>query len=217
MIERLPAEDVRRFLLARRAVSIFGDTIEECLSEEVRYIRSRAASTNGFSRKRRSRAAAVIAKSRRLCKALLEEAGISHTCIRVALGRLIDYDSGEGEPRVGRPSMLKMWAGNFRAVPLTRAGRAAGHAVTRSRRVARRKANVRQETYRVCAASSFFNRDHLSAHPQPQRQAAMGFKMTWGSASTGSGRFDPPSPSRPTSTFSTRPWPAFCLPRKSAR
>jgi hypothetical protein len=98
IIDRLTAEDARRFFDRQPGSFDFrARAVKKFFSEEVRYIRSaRGFDEWLFPEETLARGGGDCEDLAFLLAALLEHSGISRTCIRVALGRLIDCRNGEG-------------------------------------------------------------------------------------------------------------------------
>jgi hypothetical protein len=183
LIERLSAEDARRF--SSRTPGSFdfrAHTIQKFLSEEVRYLRS----TRGFDEwlfpeETLARGGGDCEDLAFLLAALLDESGISRTCIRVALGRLIDHQSGDGGYHAW--VVYQCEDGGWEILEpalLNRTGRAARDA--RHKKLAR-GATKGKLMPRASATSDIeyvphfvFNRDHLWRIRSRDQQAAMGLK-----------------------------------------
>ena len=183
MIGRLTAEDARRFFDRKPGSFDFrAQVVKEFLSAEVRYIRSaRGFDEWLFPEETLARGGGDCEDLAFLLAALLEESGISRTCIRVALGRLIDYHSQEESYHAW--VVYQCEDGGWEILEpacLNRAGSAARHA----RHIAlaggtvksapRPKAPARRDVEYV--PHFVFNRDHLWRIRSRERQAAMNFK-----------------------------------------
>ena len=183
IIDRLPAADGRRFSARQPGSFDFrAHTIQKFLSEEVRYIRSaRGFDEWLFPEETLARGGGDCEDLAFLLAALLEESGISRTCIRVALGRLIDHHSGEGGYHTWVVYQCEDGGWEIlEPVSLNRAGRAARDA--RHKKLARGpakgkgtpKASSRRDIEYL--PHFVFNRDHLWRIRSCERQAAMGFR-----------------------------------------
>lgn len=183
MISRLSAEDARRFFDRQPGAFDFrAQVIQKFLSEEVRYIRSaRGFDEWLFPEETLARGGGDCEDLAFLLAALLEESGISRTCIRVAMGRLIDHQSGEGGYHAWVVYQCEDGGWQiFEPASLNRSGRAARDA--RHRTLAR--APVKGHLKPAASAKRdieyvphfVFNRDHLWRIRSRERRAAMGFK-----------------------------------------
>jgi hypothetical protein len=182
MVEKLSAADARRFF-ARQPGSFDyrARVVQEFLSGEVAHKPSaRRFDEWLFPEETLARGGGDCEDLAFLLAALLEESGISRTCIRVALGRLVDHKSGEGgyhawvvyQCEDGGWQILEPAALNRKALT-ARAARhkrlAAASAKTRSRTGALADTDIEYVPHFV------FNRDHLWRIRGRDRQPAMGF------------------------------------------
>jgi hypothetical protein len=184
---RLTAEEARRFSDRRAGSFDFrARAIQRFLSEEVRYIRSaRGFDEWLFPEETLARGGGDCEDLAFLLAALLEESGISRTCIRVALGRLVDHRSGEGGYHAWVVYQCEDGGWEIlEPVSLNRSGRTARD--SRHKRLARGPVKGRP----AAGASGrsdieylphfVFNRDHLWRIRSRERRAAMEFKKYLG-------------------------------------
>jgi hypothetical protein len=183
MMGRLTAEDASRFFARQPGSFDFrAHAIQKFLSEEVTCIRSaRGFDEWLFPEETLARGGGDCEDLAFLLAALLEQSGISRTCIRVALGRLIDQQTGEGGYHAW--VVYQCEDGGWEILEpaiLNRSGRAARD--SRHKKLAR----VPVKGKPALGASAkrdieyvphfVFNRDHLWRIRSHEHRAAMDFK-----------------------------------------
>ncbi len=182
MVDQLGAGEARRFVSRGPGSFDFrARVIQGFLSEEVRYLRSaRGFDEWLFPEETLARGGGDCEDLAFLLAALLEESGISRTCIRVALGRLVDHQSGEGGFHAW--VVYQCEDGGWEILEpasLNRSGRAARQA--RHQKLARGpvKGKPRPKTPArrdiEYMPHFVFNRDHLWRIRSSERRAAMDF------------------------------------------
>jgi len=183
MIGRLTAEDARRFFTRQPGAFDFrAQVIQEFLSAEVRYIRSaRGFDEWLFPEETLARGGGDCEDLAFLLAALLEESGISRTCIRVAMGRLIDHPSGKGGYHAW--VVYQCEDGGWQILEpasLNRSGRAARDTrrkmLTRGPLKGHLKPGASAKRDIEYVPHFVFNRDHLWRIRSRERRAAMDFK-----------------------------------------